>query len=214
MRLYIAITDRLKLMRRLLVVLLSLNSLVMVCFCARAESQTVWIQVSDVHDRPLPGAILSAKGNGSTSAPADKAGKTNVYIAPLQPGDELALILVAPKSPMRILSPWEGRGTVPKSSGFVEVVLGRAGDRAALNNQAVVWSMAAAVVETKEKSHAANPPTGEEALRQVAKEAELDPSAVDAAIRYQIRVVPYPTASPGIGLGTEYLRYIPKPIAQ
>jgi len=172
-------------MHRLLIFVVSLNIISTLCYCITAESQTVMIQVLDVHDHPVTGAILSAEGNGSTSAPTDKAGKTRISLSLPQPGDELALILVAPKSPMRILSPWKGRGTVPKSSGFVEVVLGRAGDVAALQNTKVVWSMAAAVVETKKEScvACATPITADSALKHVAAEVDLDPSQVDSAVR-------------------------------
>jgi len=172
-------------MRGLLISVVSLNIIFMACYCARAESQTVMIQVLDVHDHPVPGAILSAEGNGSTSAPTDRAGKTQIVLPLPQPGDVLPLILVTPKSPMRILSPWKGRGTVPKPFGFVEVVLGRAGDVAALQNPAVVWSMAAAVVETKKEicETCATQVTADQALKRVAAEVELDPSRVDAAVR-------------------------------
>lgn len=149
-----------------------------------ASAQTVAIQVSDVHDRPIAGAILTTKGNGSTGSPTDAAGKTQVQLPKgLQTGDELALVLVKIKPPnFRFLSPWQGRAIVPKPTGFVDIVLGVIGDKAALGNPRVVSSLAA---EIHRQNKLTPDDRGERkrTLRAVSREAGFSAADVDSAIR-------------------------------
>jgi hypothetical protein len=83
--------------------LLLFNPLVLLAFSAPAASQTVALYVSDYHSAPIKGAIISTKGNGSTSPPSDIAGKTRVVLpSRTQPGDPVDLSLVtAPDKNMR-----------------------------------------------------------------------------------------------------------------
>jgi hypothetical protein len=158
-----------------------LNALLL-AFCISAGSQTIPIQVSDLRDHPIAGAILSTKANGSTSDPTDRAGKTRVVLPTgLVAGDELALVLVNPAN-LRFLSPWQGRAIVPKSSGFIEIVLGRIGDRAALSNPKVISSLATEI----EKHNRLSPDNLEkrkQTLQTVSEEAGFKAADVDAAIR-------------------------------
>jgi hypothetical protein len=168
--------------RRSLLVLL--NALLLVCCTVPASSQIVAIQVSDLKDRPVAHAILSTKGSGSTSAPTDIAGKTQVQLPTgIQVGDELALVLVnsGPK-PLRILSPWQGRAVVPRPQGFIEVVLGQVGDRAALENHKVLAALAAEVLE-KNKQDPGDFIQRQYILESVSYNAGFKAAEVDAAIR-------------------------------
>lgn len=95
-------------------------------FKAAQCATTVYLQVSDVHDQPMSGVILSTKTTGSTSPPSDVAGKTQITLnGSVQPGDAVVLVLVrAPRPGMRFYTPWEGFATVPKPSDAIPVVLG------------------------------------------------------------------------------------------
>ena len=131
-----------------------LHTLLLACCSIAAESQAIPIHVSDLRDRPITGAVLSAKNGGSTSAPSDIAGKTQVQLPQgLQVGDELALVLVRSKpTNLQFYSPWQGRATVPKPPGFIEVVLGVLGDIAALENPEVVASIAGEIDKLNKSS--------------------------------------------------------------
>jgi hypothetical protein len=158
-----------------------LGAVLLTCLCCSAKSQSVQIQVSDYHERPIVGTILSGKGVGtSTCNPTDVAGKTQI-IAPsgAQPGDSLPLVLVrAPKPTMIIMSPFEGRATIPRSPGFIEVILGTPGDPWALKDVRVAWSWTAAIVQMNKESF-----QPQENLGRVAKSAGFTPMQIDTAIR-------------------------------
>lgn len=81
-------------MRRHFAYFLLFDLLVLIAASFPAASQSVALYVSDYNNAPIPGAILSTKGNGSTSAPTDIAGKTRVACPGTQPGDRLELSLV------------------------------------------------------------------------------------------------------------------------
>lgn len=166
-------------------VLVLLNALLLGCCSIAAESQTIAIQVSDLHDRPIVGTILSTKADGSTSAPTDIAGKTRVHLpAGIQAGDELALVLVKSNpTNLSFLSPWQGRVIVPKFSGFIEVVLGTNGDRAALHNPKVMSSLAAEIERQNKKLSPGNLEQRKRNLETVSKEAGFKAADVDASIR-------------------------------
>jgi hypothetical protein len=167
-------------------VLLALSGLLLAGYCLPALSQSVLIYVSDYHEKPISGTILSTKGAGSTSSPTDVSGRTQISIpSTMQPGDALELSLVrAPVQTMKIVSPWRGRATVPKPSGFIEVVLGVPGDRAALTDRRVVSSWALAIVRKNESSP--TPLTDQkrsETLNEFAEQAGFTPAEIDSAIR-------------------------------
>lgn len=163
---------------------LSLSVLFLVGNCVPVVSQTVAIYVSDYHSSPIQGTILSTKGNGSTSPPTDIAGKTKIVMpSEVQPGDELSLTLVhAPVKTMQIMSPWQGRATVPKSTGFIEVVLGVPGDKVALQDPRVVSTWAQAIVRKNDQSgFVVDAPTRN--LKDFAKQVGFTPNEIDSAIR-------------------------------
>jgi hypothetical protein len=152
-----------------------------------ARAQTVAIQVADLQDRPVQGVILSVGGNGSTSSATDVAGKTQIIVpAGTQPGDAVVLILVRKPAPNLIFfSPWEGRATVPKPQGFIGVVLGARGDRAALTNPKVVSSITAAINAENHSPRLGSPSQAEryETLKVVARKAGFQAAELDSTIR-------------------------------
>jgi hypothetical protein len=155
-------------------------ALIYTCLMPSARSQSVSVQVSDYHERPIQGAILSGKAPGtSTSRPTDLAGKTQVIPPPsAQPGDPLPLTLVkAPSPKMIIMSPFEGHATIPKAPWFVEVILGEPGDPWALKDERVVSSWAITLLELNKVEHApqAN-------LSRVASASGFTPEQIDHAI--------------------------------
>jgi len=151
-----------------------------ICLIPFARSQSVQIQVSDYHERPIPGAILSGKAAGtSTSKPTDLAGKTQIIPPPgAQPGDPLPLTLVkAPSPKMIIMSPFEGHATIPKSPWFVEVILGEPGDTWALKDERVVstWALTLLDLYKVEQAPEAN-------LSRVASVSGFTSEQIDHAI--------------------------------
>jgi hypothetical protein len=154
--------------------------------CVQAVSQSVALYVSDYHDKPISGTILGTKGAGATSPPTDISGKTRIVVpSTIQPGDDLELSLVrAPVRTMRIVAPWQGRAVVPKSSGFVQVVLGVPGDKWALRDPRVVSSWAEAIAREDEAPSLLSPDQKrKETLATFAKQAGFTPGQIDSAIR-------------------------------
>jgi hypothetical protein len=160
--------------------------------CPAWGATTLYLQVSDVHDEPMRGVVLSAKSSGSVSPPTDVAGKTQITVqGTLQPGDDVVLVLVrAPHPGMRFYTPWEGFATIPKPTGAIPVVLGAPGDRMSLDNASVRVSLANAVLDANAKS--VPPPLAYplpkntrsyKALYTVSTAVGLDPLEVDDAIR-------------------------------
>jgi hypothetical protein len=164
-------------------------------FFSMVLSQTMYaatvltLQVSDLQDRPVVGVVVSAKDSAtSTSAPTDKAGKTQIVFAKdLQPGQDVVLVLVkAPSKKLRFFSPWEGSATVPTSDRAIAIVLGVLGDQAALVNPNVVGTLANAVarrVQLSATNGHTSPASTMDALSSVARECQLNPVQVDKAIR-------------------------------
>jgi hypothetical protein len=158
-----------------------ITAVIFSCLCTPARSQSVQIQVSDYHQHPIPGTVLSGKGAGtSTCNPTDVAGKTQI-LAPsgALPGDPLPLVLVkAPQTAMIIMSPYEGRATIPRSPGFIEVILGAPGDPLALKDTRVAWAWIGAIVQlNKESFHP------QDNLGKVAKAAGFTPTQLQDSMR-------------------------------
>lgn len=157
-----------------------LAALICICLIPSARSESVQIQVSDYHERPIESVILSGKGAGtSTSRPTDLAGKTQIIPPPgAQPGDPLPLTLVkAPNPKMIIMSPFEGRATIPRSPWFVEVILGEPGDTWALKDERVVstWALTLLDLYKVEQAPEAN-------LSRVASASGFTSEQIDHAI--------------------------------
>jgi hypothetical protein len=201
---------RLRFVRRII-----FAALIYTCAISSARSQSVSIQVSDYHERPIPGTILSGKAPGtSTSRPTDLAGKTQIIAPPgAQPGDPLPLTLVkAPNPNMVIMSPFEGRATIPKSPWFIEVILGEPGNTWALKDERVVSTWAATLIEAYKESHvqvdqSPQPPppvlTPEASRRLVAAAAGFTPEQIDHAIHSMYNDTENATRR---ALAREYLR--------
>jgi hypothetical protein len=152
-----------------------------------AWAQTVPAEVTDVQSHALGGVEFTVSGNGATTGPTDNFGKTQIILPQgTQAGDVIVLVLKHTKPPIYIFySPWGGRAVVPKPSGFVAIVLGTRGDRAALQNPKV---LAAAIVTINEKNDkfratASFPARATETLRAVAEEGGFNPKDLDAAIK-------------------------------
>jgi hypothetical protein len=82
----------------------------------------------------------------------------------------------------RFLSPWRGRAIVPKPTGFLDIVLGVIGEKAALENPKVVSSLAAEIHRQNELA----PDDLEErkrTLQTVSREAGFSAADLDSAIR-------------------------------
>ena len=149
-------------------------------------------QVSDSHDHPLAGVILSTKDSSTISAPTDGAGKTELRIpARLQPGSTLLLVLVsAPDRDLQFLAPWEGHGTVPQQPRSIEVVLGKlkdaATDSAVLKNEKVLYALALEISESGERAGAPESDwyvVNSRKLMTIAKTLKLPAASIDSAIR-------------------------------
>jgi hypothetical protein len=187
-----------------------LAALICICVMPAARSQSVQIQVSDYHERPIEGTILSGKAPGtSTSRPTDLAGKTQIIPPPgAQPGDPLPLTLVkAPNPKMIIMSPFEGRATIPKAPWFVEVILGEPGDPWALKDERVVstWALSLLDAYKAEQESGWSP---QASLATVASAAGFSSEQIDHAIHTMYDDTENATRR---ALAREYLRvYHPK----
>lgn len=172
--------------------------------CSTARSQKIEIQVSDYHQKPISGTVLSAKSAGtSTTPPTDVAGKTQIVAVGVQPGDPLSLVLVrAPGNGMIIMSPYGGRAIVPKPSGFIEVVLGAPGNKWALRDPRVVWSWTAAIVDLNKRSDSGADGRARN-LARVAGTSGFTPEEIDQAIRSNAEVSSDPSQK---ALAAEYLK--------
>ena len=199
-------------MRRHFSPLLFSGLLVLLAFPRSAASQTVALYVSNYRNSPIQGVILSTKSDGSTSAPTDVAGKTRVVLpSGIQPGDSLDLSLVsAPDKKMRIVSPWSGRATVPKSTGFIDIVLGVPGDQLALKDPRVVASWANAIVLANENDTTLAGPSDakrSKTLRTFSEKAGFAPEQIDSSIRKLAN-----SGDPGQhSAATAYLSQYPEP---
>jgi tetratricopeptide (TPR) repeat protein len=156
-----------------------------------AEQSILVVHVKDVQGRAIEGAELGPEAGGA-SAYTLKGGVARIQLAKdAQPGSWVSLqIILSPKGrDLVLVSPWDGRFTVPpfenESSNFVEVVVSERGDRAALVSGNVIEAVAARINKriepTKNRQN-----TKEEratALAEVASEFGVTPEAVDSAIR-------------------------------
>jgi hypothetical protein len=99
---------------------------------ARAQDRILVVQVVDTRDRPVPGVVLSTKGEGAVGTPTDISGKTRIRLAPqTRPDSWVSLVLVKVIGDQNLdlvfISPWDGRARVPpfenESENFVPVVV-------------------------------------------------------------------------------------------
>lgn len=119
------------------------------------EADLLSVNVIDTQLNALPGVQLSPAGNGSVSPPTDIAGRTHIRLAAnTGPGDWITLQLIRGPStppPWRMVSPWDGRVTVPSlrsaSDHFVRVVLGRHGEKISAQHSIKVFAIVATSVD-------------------------------------------------------------------
>ena len=177
-----------------------------------AKAQSVAVQVSDLHDRPMTGVVLSVSGNGSTGAATDVAGKTQIVLPQgTQPGDSVILILVQtiPKN-LIFFSPWEGRAIVPKPQGFIGVVLGARGDTAALKNSRFLVSITATITSLNRENEPGFWSLKYRTFRTFSEQAGFKPDVLDNSIREFLSQTNDPSLRK---LAKDYRADYPKPMA-
>ncbi|MDQ6704714.1 MAG: tetratricopeptide repeat protein [Acidobacteriota bacterium] len=155
-----------------------------------AEQGMLSVHIANPQGRPISGVVLGTLGEGSTSSPTDRSGKTRLRLAPgIQPGAWVALQVAAQRD-LVFVSPWNARARVPPfenpSENFVQVVLAPRGDRSLLESRKGVAALAGRV-------NAASAPAASEqgsveerravALGETARLFGIERSEVDRAIR-------------------------------
>lgn len=105
-------------------------ALILISFSVSAQDRVLVIQVSDAHGRPIPGVVLSTKGEGEQGVATDATGKTRIRLAPqTAPGHAVTLMVIKVMDgrDLVFISPWDGKVTVPsfekESDNFVSIVL-------------------------------------------------------------------------------------------
>jgi hypothetical protein len=193
----------------------SLPSLVL-CLLASlcTTAQTVPATVTGVNDQPLRGVEFTVSGNGGTTGPTDAFGKTQILLpAGTQVGDLVVLVLKPATKPPTYMffSPWEGRAVVPKSPGYVAIVLGTQGNRAALANPKVLSALVSAINQKNDRvRNAADfPAYASKNLGTVADATGFKPQELDKAIKGFLANTDDPTLR---NLRRAYLADYPRPL--
>jgi tetratricopeptide (TPR) repeat protein len=156
-----------------------------------AEKGILVIQVADIHNRPVAGIELAAKGS-SESGTTDRYGRTRIKLdLQTKVNDWVAIQIV--KSPagkdLVLISPWDAHAQVPpfenETTNFLPLVVAARGDRALLENGKTLTAIAAQI--NKANSPKSKDPDPEEQRREsletVAKSFGLTSGDVDKAIR-------------------------------
>jgi tetratricopeptide (TPR) repeat protein len=119
---------------------------IVLCFTAAvqvgAEIGYVMVQITDLHHRPIAKIEIEIEGYGGVSV-SGTDGKARIPIGrSAEPGDPITLALVSQPTADRlvILSPWDGRATVPrfedKPENYIPVELVPQGKKELLENEA------------------------------------------------------------------------------
>jgi tetratricopeptide (TPR) repeat protein len=157
-----------------------------------AEDGIVVISVTDPKSKPMPGVVLSTKGDGATASPTDVSGKTRLRLAPqTRSGSWVSLQItrVAGGRDMVFISPWDQRVIIPpfsnESENYVPVVIADRSNRDILSSRDSLTALASkAVAQTMAKNRQNQPaPSRDEVLKQLANEYGLTPDEIDSAIR-------------------------------
>jgi hypothetical protein len=162
----------------------------------QTAAQMVPAEVTNVQDHGLSGVEFTVSGNGATTGPTDHFGKTQIILPQgTQTGDVIVLVLKQSKPPYIFYSPWGGRAVVPKPSGFIAIVLGTRGDRAALRNPKVMASALVTINEKNDKLRASTsfPDKAGRTVSAVAEEGGFSPQDLDAAIKGFLAETPDPS---------------------
>ena len=150
------------------------------------------VHVEDVQRRPISGVQIGVEGDGGSSITGDD-GKARIPLAK-QTKEKSWVFLQILRSPPRkdfvMVSPWDYRAVIPsfenESENFVEVVVVRRRDRAALESGTVLAAATAQInkanaPKTADKQASQEDPKS--SLTAVAKQYGLDPGDLDRAIR-------------------------------
>lgn len=166
--------------------------LMLVTVPAVAETGYMIVQVQNVQRRPVHGVEIGIEGKGGSRLSGDD-GKAQLPLArSVVPSDWVTLqILLSPAGKdFVIISPWDYRVQVPsfdeKAENFIRVVVVDRGDRAALENGAVITALAAKINNArnpKVDSLQTHPPDKQQALAAVASQYGLSTTEIDTAIR-------------------------------
>jgi tetratricopeptide (TPR) repeat protein len=191
---------------------------------ARAEHGFVLVEVQNTAHQPVRRVEIGIEGCGSSSL-TDDHGKARLSLcAGAKEGDWLPLVVLhsppgTPKDKQFVMiSPWDGRAQVPpfedKPENFVRAVLVQQQDRAALENDTVLASLAQKIDKANAPKSARNQGASEDpkvSLDLVAKQYGLGPDEVDKAIRAWGTKTTDPYE---VGLAALYERNFPKASAR
>jgi tetratricopeptide (TPR) repeat protein len=157
-----------------------------------AEAGVLVVHVKDVQRRPISGLQIGVEGDGGSSITGDD-GKARIQLAK-QTKEKSWVSLQILKSPRHkdfvMVSPWDYGTIVPsfenESDNFVEVVVMRREDRAALESGKFLAAAAAQINKAnapKTADKQAQPEDTKANLAAVAKQYGLAPDELDLAIR-------------------------------
>ena len=173
---------------------------------SRAERGYVLVQVQDAQHKPVRKLEIGIEGFGA-SAVTGNDGKAKLPIGSAAvPGDSISLAVLhsPPGKDFVMISPWDNRAIVPsfedKPANFIRVVVVQRGDRAALESNTVLLSLAAKINSANAPKQTggqipaqgpAGPADAEQEqvhdpkanLKAVAMEYGLDPTEVDEALK-------------------------------
>jgi tetratricopeptide (TPR) repeat protein len=156
----------------------------------RAEEGILVVHVKDSQDHPIGGMQIGVEGDGG-SVITGGDGKARIRLAK-QTKEKSWVSLQIVKSPPGkdyvIVSPWDKWAIVPpfdnESQNFVEIVVVQRGDRAALENSAVLTALVTKINSANApKTAVAIPQDPQANIAAVAKQYDLTPEELDKAIR-------------------------------
>ena len=186
----------------------------------RAEHGFVLVLVQDAQHHPVRGVEIGIEGIGGSKVTGDD-GKAQLPVgAGTKEGDWLPLVILhsPPGRDLVMISPWDSRSQIPsfedKPENFVRVVVVQRGDRAALESNSVLASLAAKINKANAPKSANDQAPREDPkanLEAVAKQYGLGPDEVDQAIRAWGAKTTDPYEA---GLAALYERDYPKASAQ
>jgi tetratricopeptide (TPR) repeat protein len=159
-----------------------------------AEDSILIIHAEDAEDEPVKGVVFSNKGDGTQSAPTDRAGTTRLALPKAAyPNDWIHLQVLKGTEGSNnwiFLSPWDGRVAVPpfdnKPDRFVLVVVAQKFDKRLLANPVALRAMTATANSELAPKTAGETITEEQrraVLVEVAKSYGLGADEIDKAIR-------------------------------
>lgn len=181
-------------MRHLTKALCSAAIVICCCTLVRAEDGVLVVHITDTEDRPLSGIVMSPKGDGSVSPPADRAGRTRIRLPPsARPGRWVSLQVVGRQADNDVwvfISPWDSRVIVPsfdnETENFVSVVLAKRSDKVLLENGRAISAITKSILNELASKPTEKRITDEDrraVLKEQANKYGLMPEQIDRAIR-------------------------------